>query len=158
MNKEINIIPPVGFEIDKENSTFECIKFKPIKNIRWRDDENAKISGYYISAITADIVEHDNALNIHVNYHLFATEKQAKSALAVARISQIMANDDRFGGIVTDEEWENGCSKCYIERVQNRISKSYYSYFYNFLAFHAEKQRNLFLEENEDLIKDYLML
>lgn len=26
--KEIKIIPPKGYEIDKENSTFECIKFK----------------------------------------------------------------------------------------------------------------------------------
>lgn len=31
MEKEIKIIPPEGFEIDKKNSTFECIKFKPIK-------------------------------------------------------------------------------------------------------------------------------
>lgn len=26
--KEINIVAPQGYEIDKENSTFECIKFK----------------------------------------------------------------------------------------------------------------------------------
>jgi len=29
-NKELKIIPPEGFEIDKDNSTFDCIKFKPI--------------------------------------------------------------------------------------------------------------------------------
>lgn len=29
--KEIKINIPEGYEIDKENSTFECIKFKPIK-------------------------------------------------------------------------------------------------------------------------------
>lgn len=29
--KEIKIDIPEGYEIDKENSTFECIKFKPIK-------------------------------------------------------------------------------------------------------------------------------
>lgn len=29
--KEIKINVPEGYEIDKENSTFECIKFKPIK-------------------------------------------------------------------------------------------------------------------------------
>lgn len=32
MEKEIKINCPEGYEIDKENSTFECIKFKPIKN------------------------------------------------------------------------------------------------------------------------------
>lgn len=31
--KEIKINIPKGYEIDKENSTFECIKFKPKKDI-----------------------------------------------------------------------------------------------------------------------------
>ena len=36
MNKIMNIVNilkycPKGYEIDKENSTFECIKFKPIQ-------------------------------------------------------------------------------------------------------------------------------
>lgn len=36
--KEVKIQIPKGYEIDKENSTFECIKFKPIKkNITYRD-------------------------------------------------------------------------------------------------------------------------
>lgn len=33
MKKEIKIKVPEGYEIDKENSTFKCIKFKPIKKI-----------------------------------------------------------------------------------------------------------------------------
>ena len=37
--KEINIQAPKGYEIDKENSTFKCIRFKPIKkNITYEDD------------------------------------------------------------------------------------------------------------------------
>lgn len=37
--KEIKIQIPEGYEIDKENSTFECVKFKSIikKNITYRD-------------------------------------------------------------------------------------------------------------------------
>lgn len=36
--KELKIQVPEGYEIDKENSTFECIKFKPIKkDITYRD-------------------------------------------------------------------------------------------------------------------------
>lgn len=36
--KEFKIQIPKGYEIDKENSTFECIKFKSIKkNITYRD-------------------------------------------------------------------------------------------------------------------------
>lgn len=30
--KELKIVPPEGYEIDNENSTFECIKFKKVKN------------------------------------------------------------------------------------------------------------------------------
>ena len=36
--KEVKIQIPEGYEIDKENSTFECVKFKPIKkNITYKD-------------------------------------------------------------------------------------------------------------------------
>ena len=32
MEKEVKIVPPDGYEIDKENSTLECIKFREVKN------------------------------------------------------------------------------------------------------------------------------
>ena len=49
--KELKIQAPEGYEIDKENSTFECIKFKSIKkNITYEDIcNNLLISGYYIN-------------------------------------------------------------------------------------------------------------
>ena len=45
--KEVKIQAPKGYEIDKENSTFECVKFKPIvkKNITyegWQKDINGE--------------------------------------------------------------------------------------------------------------------
>lgn len=48
--KEIKIDIPEGYEIDKENSTFECIKFKSIKKyITYKDccDELFPNEGYY---------------------------------------------------------------------------------------------------------------
>lgn len=36
--KEVKISVPEGYEIDKENSTFDCIKFKPIKKFLTYDD------------------------------------------------------------------------------------------------------------------------
>lgn len=51
--KEIKIQVPDGYEIDKENSTFECIKFKHINNgITYEDECNKlfkKFQGYLIS-------------------------------------------------------------------------------------------------------------
>lgn len=51
--KELKVQAPEGYEIDKENSTFECIRFKPIKkNITYEDVCNKlfeKNSGYSIN-------------------------------------------------------------------------------------------------------------
>lgn len=48
--KELKIQAPEGYEIDKENSTFECIRFKLIKkNITYDDVCNSMLkTGYYI--------------------------------------------------------------------------------------------------------------
>lgn len=154
---EFKVPIPEGIEIDKKNSTFECIKFKPIKPKKWRDDKNASFSGYFI-AEHADILKMEGAFNVSHNYNVFATKKQAKAARAMARISQIMANDERFGGVVTDEEWNTDSDKYTIERVCESILRDQCNGAYYFLAFHTAKQRDLFLKENEDLIKDYLMI
>ena len=157
MEKEINIVAPEGYEIDRENSTFECIKFKPIEKKRWRDNEEEFITGYYIefdSEILPTIEE-----NTSSNYNVFVTRKQAKSVLAMARISQIMANDERFGGVITDEEWcDCALLKYVITRNLNYIDTPRYFNCYYFLAFHTAEQRDLFLQENEDLVRDYLCL
>lgn len=158
MDKELKIIPPEGYEIDRENSTLECIRFKPIAPI-WRN-EVSLIDGYFIGD-DSDIIKisTDGVYNTTNNYNVFATEKQAKSALAMAQISQIMANDARFGGIITDEEWKNdSISKYCINRQINEIYKEFCYICFSFLAFHTAEQRDLFLKENEDLVKDYLML
>ena len=157
MEKEIKITPPEGSEIDKENSTFDCIKFKPLVK-KWRDNKNELFVGYFINH-DCRILKTTPCSNVKYNRDVFATEKQAKSALAMAQISQIMANDERFGGVVTDEEWDSGTPLKYvIERYNNEIRTQDYCNAYTFLAFHTSEQRYLFLKENLDLVKDYLML
>lgn len=156
MAKEIKITPPEGYEIDRENSTFDCIKFKPAIK-RWRDNYSKSISGYVIDN-NSIIHKRSNITNGSSNYNLFATEKQAKSALAMARITQIMANDERFDGVVTNEEWKMGKLIHTIERYKDTYTIQSRVDYYPFLAFHTYEQRDLFLEENEDLVKDYLMI
>ena len=48
--KEIKINIPKGYEIDEENSTFECIKFKPIKknNITYQEICDNIFKGNYV--------------------------------------------------------------------------------------------------------------
>lgn len=158
MEKELKIVPPEGYEIDKENSTFDCIKFKPIKPIRWRDKEDKTINGYWLSSPDDMVLTEFYKRNCHYNYGIFTSKQLAKSALAMAKISQIMANDERFGGPVTNEEWGEGEPRYTIIRFGSGITTSINVSGYSFLAFHTEEQRNLFIEENEDLIKDYFML
>ena len=43
--KEIKITVPEGYEIDKENSTFECIKFKKKKGLTYDDVAKALFKG-----------------------------------------------------------------------------------------------------------------
>ena len=142
-----------GYEWDTEK-----LELKKIVT-RWRDSTHNKVGGYYIEHDATTRFVDKVYVNIPSNGHIFATEAQAKSALAMARISQIMANDPRFGGVVTDEEWENGNYLYVIGRdFDNLLYKDENTDVYHFLAFHTEQQRDLFLKENEDLVYDYLMI
>ena len=150
---EVKINVPEGYEIDKENSSFECIRFKRKEIKPWRRSHKVT-SGY--SLIGTKISDLSDDLG---GKALYTTKKQAKSALAMAQISQIMANDERFGGAITDEEWGNtDIKKWVIRRRKNDVFVDWTFYWYFFIAFHTEEQRDLFLKENIDLVKDYLMV
>ena len=74
--KELKIQVPEGYEIDKENSTFECIKFKSIKKYItyetiWEELFNKTKFNFYISGsgaigkstLDTDMVYKNNAIN-----------------------------------------------------------------------------------------------
>lgn len=140
-----------GYKWDAESLTVSKIQK------RWRDNEYKTISGYYTHTDSCIIYSEDHS-NTKENYNLFATEKQVKSALAMARISQIMANDERFGGVVTDEEWGDNHWTYVIIRTKNGLKITLKYYIYEYLAFHTKEQAELFLKENEDLVKNYYMM
>lgn len=156
-DKELRVAVPEGYEIDKENSTFECIKFKPRQSKFSDYDGLHRIEGWGIA--DDKTLYRSQQRNSKFTKDTFATEKQAKSALAMAQISQIMANDERFGGAVTNLEWNDvTMTKRCIIRSGKRLIAYDSELNYQFLAFHTEEQRDLFIEENEDLVKDYLMM
>lgn len=94
------------------------------------------------------------------NCNVFACAKQAKSALAMARISQIMANDEYYGFPITDEEWKDNRVRkyCITRRGDCCDSDVITAIFYYFLAFHTASQRDAFMLDYPELVKDYLML
>ena len=135
----------------------EKLELKKMKPKFWSDEEDKLFNGFLIRFGVVEKI--NNLYNISNAYSVFATEKQAKSALAMARISQIMANDiENFGGVITDEEWENSEGKYIIFREENSVCKTTVGSDYYFLAFHTAKQRDLFLAKYPQLVRDFLMI
>jgi len=146
------------YEIDREKSTFENIVFKRVeKDIkRWSDLIGLMVpigstffDGDSFSKIADDVEFEDSSKGT------FIDEKHAKSALAMAQISQLMPY---YGGAITDEGWCDYTCKYTIARMEDHYIKGTANFTYNFLAFHKEGQRDMFLKNNEQLVKDYLMI
>lgn len=117
-------------------------------------DKEAKIGGAYIGLDSKIFSIHDTASKHNIN--IAASEKVAKSMLAMAQISQLMPY---YGGEVTDEEWYNiNLLKHCITCRNNKVYKEGLGQLRVFLAFHTAEQRDNFLKYNEQLVKDYLMI
>lgn len=150
MEKEIKIQVPEGYEIDKEKSTFERIVFKKREDINsWEDLE--KISGYGITTEN-DIVHWSELTTIEENKNVFLNEKYAKSALALAQISQLLPYYD------SKVDWYKVAVKYCIVRIGNEIYIEMWQSSYHLLAFNSREEAKRFLKYNEQLVKDYFML
>jgi hypothetical protein len=149
--KTLKIEIPNGFEIDKENSTFEQIVFKEIKKELPKTWEELKeISGYYTNAdCTLGSQNKDFPTNSN-NVNIFATEEQAKASIALAQLSQLR-EVYRNGWVPNWSSFEQ--DKFIIDFADNKINKSCYQVADTFLAFQDKETRDLFLENFKDLIE-----
>ena len=159
--KYFKVEVPEGYEIDKENSTLEHICFKKIEQeVRtWEDligKDRPKTQAWISSTDCEIVVDKVSSKILKSDRFEFIDEKHAKSALAMAQISQLLPY---FGGPITDEEWEDIYTIKYIIcRTASGINCGCYTFNYDFLAFHTAEQRDNFLKYNERLVKDYLMI
>lgn len=87
-NKEIKITPPQGYEVDKENSTFECIKFK--KKEEFKEGDFVFIESMYDCIGILWKIEKSGTVVLHVNYSndgdsvsLFGTDNSYGSSTLV---------------------------------------------------------------------------
>lgn len=150
MEKEIKIQVPEGYEIDKEKSTFENIIFKKKGTINcWKDLE--EISGYGITT-ECNIVHWSKLDNNEDNKNVFRDIKYAKSALALAQISQLLPYYD------SNVNWYKITDKYCIVRIKNRICIEIWQSSYHLLAFNSGEEARRFLKYNEQLVKDYFMI
>lgn len=129
------------------------LRKKKSKFPTWKDLKS--IMGAYID-IDSEICFASNSEICGQNMNIFLTEKHAKSALAMAQISQLIPY---YGGEMTDEELEDvKITKFSIYRERDKIGRTYFTRGYEFLAFHTAEQRDEFIRNNEQLVKDYLMI
>lgn len=102
---EIKIVPPINYEIDRENSTFEYIKFKK-KELTYEDIANSLFSQNmtYFSTELGAIDYNRNGIPDHTSDLNNATsEKQIKKLFAINKLMNIAKyfNSDwkpKFGG------------------------------------------------------------
>lgn len=136
-------------------SAYTEAELNPIRN-EWEErfiGEN--IQGFYIG-IDAEIYLEDSIANYSEKY-TFRTKKQAKSALAYAQLTQLMALPEYNGDWVPD--WSDDCEEKYIiKRVRNSIESYIFSNAHHHISFKSAEIRDKFLENNLDLLKEYFEL
>lgn len=88
--KEVKIQAPEGHEIDRENSTFECIKFKPIKRHITYEDICKKIfkKVYYIRPL-GEIGELAEPYDFLLNKNNATNSRQLEKLLALNQLLNI---------------------------------------------------------------------
>lgn len=90
--KELKIVAPDGYEIDKENSTLDCIKFKPIKNKLTYEDVAEELFKDKREFFTNKYGEVCSALFNETNYldsNNCTSEKQAEKLLAINKLMNV---------------------------------------------------------------------
>ena len=130
--KELKIEVPEGYEIDKENSSFEKIVFKKKKEINcWEDLTH--VPGVYITENSLLSITEVGLIQPY-NKNIFLNEKYAKSALALAQISQLLPYYD------TDVDWTASNEKFCISCLENRIEVRTWERVYHVLAFNTRSE------------------
>ena len=145
---ECKIQIPEGYEIDKESSTFELIKFKQIENkfpTCWEDLD--VICGYYIDEDSVVVEEESIRASKH-NQNIIPTKQEAYGLLEAIKLRQI--RDRVNNGWKPD--WTDGRSKHCIEIYDNDICTVSYLSTQRPLTFKTEEIRDKFLENFKEQI------
>ena len=109
MEKELNIIPPIGYEIDRQKSTFEKIIFKKIP-------ENPKTWEDYCSLMKGKTVYYTNCNTITVSgfsdaHDKFVTKKRAEQFIALGKLLQLRdywVKRSKFEDAICIYTWNDG--------------------------------------------------
>ena len=157
--RSVKIVAPEGYEIDKESGTFEKIVFKKVESKYPKSWEEAfvgkNIQGFWIEDIGE--INDANCEADSEDIGVFKTKKQAKSALAYAQLTQLMALPCYNGDWEAD--WTNGDTiKYVIRRFENDIELVERFNTYSTIAFKSREVRDAFYNNHMDLLETYFEL
>ena len=150
METTIKIIPPEGYEFDKEKSTFEEIIFKKIENnlpMSW--EELKEVKGYFIHQNSDINIHHMIDKAVAYNRNVFPTNEEAKAMLAMAQLCQLR---DAWNG-EWRANWEDNVQKYCITSHKNILCTDFYYYTSTPMAFKTKELRDDFMVVFKDLLE-----
>lgn len=159
MEKEIKINCPEGYTIDKENSTFECIKFKPIEKELPKTWEGfckthpRKVGEGYIKGNSTCCVINTTVgctRSTVEDRNILPSKELAEAMLALCQLIQL--RDCYNDGWVPD--WTDELTAKYCISIQSGEPKLNMNFTYQkILAFKTKELHDQFLENFRDLIE-----
>lgn len=145
----MKIQAPEGYEIDRENSTFEKIVFKRVENEHPKSWEDLyEVGGWFVD-FHSDVVTSGSMRTADSIKNRFPTKEEAKACIALAQLCQL--RDKYNDGWKPD--WEDVNEKYIIYFHADKIIRGDTCRAQSVLHFKAKKLRDKFLENFEDLIK-----
>ena len=124
MEKELKIIPPIGYEIDRQKSTFEKIVFKKIP-------ENPKTWEDYCSLMKGKTVHYPDYYYIILRsfedaYNMFETEERARQFIALGKLLQLRdywaKGYDTFSYVVWSDNRRNVFASHWVGAAHNPLT------------------------------------
>ena len=159
MNNEIKINVPEGMEIDRENSTFECIKFKPKKKElpkTWEEfceNNLIKPEEYFVSTASNITLAYEGELRkrgSHIDANLLPSKEYAEAMLALCQLIQL--RDCYNDGWKAD--WRNNFQRKYTVQYFNENLFKYSNFNErHVLTFKTPELREEFINNFKDLIE-----
>jgi hypothetical protein len=156
--QEMKIIPPEGYEVDKENSTFECIKFKPIKPplpTTWEEfckthPLTEKDCWVAVTGRIHSVSMHSKERFPETDRTLLPSKEYAEAMLALCQLIQLReCYNDGWKPDWTDKNSYKFC----LSYSSNNIVEETLFVEHRVMAFKTRNLRKQFLENFKDLIE-----
>jgi hypothetical protein len=154
--KTLKINVPEGYEIDKEQSTFENIVFKEIeKGLPKSWDEIEKLHGFFVNYGSVVLETDVDVKKTKDNRNIFATKEQGEASVTLAQLSQLRKVYRQ--GWAPDWGDGNDVKWCIVVH-ENKLSIREYVVSNSFLSFQSEEIAEQFLENFRPLIEQAMPL